>query len=552
MKPRRSLAARGAAVVLAGLLLTFPAPLATAAPIQTTEAASKAKRPSFDVTEATIESIHKAFASRKLTCVELVQAYIDRINAYDKPAEGKLATNAIQTVNNAALTRAAELDRAYAKSKSKSRLSGPLHCIPVLVKDQVETVDMPTTYGSAIFKDFESGRDATIIAKLRAAGAVILAKTNLGEYASGHAGSAFGVCRNPYDLTRSPRGSSCGTGAGIAANYGAVGIAEDTGGSTRLPAAVANAVGLRPTTPLISRFGMMPASPTRDTLGPLTRTVKDAAILTSVIAGYDPNDPLTAYSVGKTPEDGKYEDDLSKSGLKGKRVGIIREPMASDTNPDLPDYARVRAVVDQAYDDLSALGAKVVDPIEVPELRALLSASSAGGETEEATNAYLAQLPHAPVSTFEQIANSPLVTPTRRASLRSALGQTTNDLSYLKAQQAREKLRQTILKVMADNDLDAVVYATIDHEAPVIPDDILTNPDATRGIISASNTSLSPLTGFPALTVPAGFTSTKLPVGIELLGRPFTEETLFQMGYAYEQGTKHRKAPSTTPPLPTP
>ncbi|MCW2886629.1 MAG: amidase [Streptosporangiaceae bacterium] len=549
MKLRQSLAAGGAAVVFAGLLTFSPQP-ATAAPIQRTEAASKAKRPSFDVTEATIESIHKAFASHKLTCVDLVQSYIDRINAYDKPADGKLATNAIQTVNSTALTRAAELDAAYAKS---SRLTGPLHCIPVLVKDQVETADMPTTYGSAIFKGFQSGRDATIITKLRAAGAVILAKTNMGEFASGYAGSAFGVCRNPYDLTRSPSSSSCGTGAGIAANYGAVGIAEDTGGSVRAPAGANNLVGLRPTTPLISRYGMIPATPTRDTLGPLTRTVKDAAIVTSVIAGYDPNDPLTAYSVGRMPADGKYQDHLSKDALKGKRIGVIRETMASDTDPTTPDYARVRAVVDKAYADLSALGATVIDPIVVPNLKTLMSAATDyRGETEEAINAYLKQLPHAPVSSFAQIANSPLVTPTRRAGLRSALGKTTNDPAYLKEMQAREKLRQTMLKVMADNHLDAIAYPVAYHEPPIIPDDILTNPNATNGVLTGTNRYLSPMIGFPALAVPAGFTSTNLPVGIDLLGRPFTEEMLFQVGYAYEQGTKHRKPPSTTPPLPTP
>jgi amidase len=550
VKLRRSLAARGAAVLFAGLFLSFPAQPAIAAPIQRTEAASEAKRPSFDVTEATIDSIHQALASHKLTCTQLVQAYIDRINAYDKAAEGKLATNAIQTINSAALTRAAELDAAYDKS---SRWTEPLHCIPVLVKDQVETVDMPTTYGSAIFKGFQSGRDATVVAKLRAAGAVILAKTNMGEYASGYAGSAFGVCRNPYDLTRSPSSSSCGTGAGIAANYGAVGIAEDTGGSVRGPAGANDLVGLRPTTPLISRYGMMPATPTRDTLGPLTRTVKDAAIVTSVIAGYDPNDPLTAYSVGRMTADGKYEDRLSKDALKGKRIGIIRETMASDTDHTTPDYARVQAVVDKAYSDLSALGASVIDPIVVPNLKTLMSAGTDyRGETEQAINAYLKQLPNAPASSFAQIANSPLVTPTRRAGLQSALGKTTNDLAYLKEMQAREQLRQAMLKVMADNQLDAIAYPVAYHEPTVIPDDILTNPNATNGALTGTNRYLSPSIGFPDLAVPAGFTSTNLPVGIDLLGRPFTEQMLFQLGYAYEQGTNNRKPPSTTPPLPTP
>jgi Asp-tRNA(Asn)/Glu-tRNA(Gln) amidotransferase A subunit family amidase len=550
VKIRRSLATRGAAVLFAGLFLTFPAHPTIAAPIQRNEAASEGKRPSFDVTEATIDSIHQALASHKLTCVQLVQDYIDRINAYDKPAAGKLATNAIQTINSAALSRAAELDAAYAKS---SRWSGPLHCVPVLVKDQVETADMPTTYGSAIFKGFQSGRDATVVAKLRTAGAVILAKTNMGEYASGYSGSAFGVCRNPYDLTRSPSSSSCGTGAGVAANYGAVGIGEDTGGSVRGPAGANDLVGLRPTTPLISRYGMMPATPTRDTLGPLTRTVKDAAIVTSVIAGYDPNDPLTAYSVGRMPADGTYEDHLSKDALKGKRIGIIRETMASDTDPTTPDYARVKAVVDKAYSDLSARGATVIDPIVVPNFKTLMAAGTDyRGETEQAVNDYLKQLPNPPVSSFAQIANSPLVTPTRRAGLQSALGKTTNDLAYLKETQAREQLRQTMLKIMADNHLDAIAYPVAYHEPTVIPQDILTNPNATNGALTGTNRYLSPMIGFPDLAVPAGFTSMNLPVGIDLVGRPFTEQMLFQIGYAYEQGTNHRTPPSTTPPLPTP
>lgn len=550
MKHRRFRTAWSAAAVLAGLFLGFSPQPATAVPVQGTDAVSKATRPSFDVTEATIDSIHKALASHKLTCGQLVQAYIDRINAYDKPAAGRLATNAIQAVNSTALTRAAQLDAGYAKS---SRFTGPLHCIPVLVKDQVETADMPTTYGSAIFKGFRSSRDATIVARLRAAGAIILAKTNMGEYASGYTGSSFGVCRNPYDLTRSPSSSSCGTGAGIAANYGAIGIAEDTGGSVRGPAGANDLVGLRPTTPLISRYGMMPATPTRDTLGPLTRTVKDAAILTSVIAGYDPNDPLTAQSLGKIPADGNYYNHLSKKALKGKRIGIIRETMATDTDPTTPDYARVKIVVDKAYADLARLGATVIDPIVVPNLKTLLSAAmDYRGETEAAVNAYLKQLPHPPVSSFAQIANSPLVTPTRRAGLRTALGKTTDDPAYQQEMQAREKLRQAISKVMADNHLDAIAYPVAYHEPTLIPDDILTNPNATNGALTGTNRYLSPSIGFPDLAVPAGFTSTNLPVGIDLLGRPFTEQTLFQLGYAYEQGTNNRKPPSTTPPLPTP
>ena len=513
--------------------------LAPATAPQFVSAAEPAEATPFAVPEATIDSITAAFAGGNLTCVELVQAYLDRIEAYDQPDTDELTTNAVQTVSETALQQAAELDATYAESGP----TGPLHCIPVLVKDQVETADMPTTYGSAIFEDFTSGRDATVVADLREAGAIILAKTNLGEFASGWAGSAFGLCRNPYDLTRSPSSSSCGTGAGVAANYGAVGIAEDTGGSTRGPAAWNNAVGLRPTTPLISRFGMIPASPTQDTLGPLTRTVKDAALVTNVIAGYDPEDPLTAASVGNVEDD--YADELSADALQGKRIGIIREPMSSDADPTSDSYARVKAVTDQAYADMAALGAEVIDPIEVPNLNELLDIAGEGSaETETAIDAYLADLPNTPVTSFREIATSPLITPTRRSGLLSALNRSTDELAYLQAQQAREQLRQTVLQVMAENDLDAVAYATFDHEPPVIPDDQLVNPEATEDLISGSNRSLSPMLGFPALAVPAGFTTEQLPVGIDLLGRPFDEELLFQLAYAYEQGTMHRVAPT--------
>ena len=205
--------------------------------------------------------------------------------------------NAVQTINPRALQDAERLDTAFAASGPV----GPLHCIPLLVKDQVETSDMPTTYGSAVFKDFIPQRDATIVTRLRRAGAVIVAKTTMGEFASGYLGSAFGAVRNAYDPTRSASGSSGGTGAGVAANFATAGIGEDTGGSIRGPAAVNNLVGLRPTLPLVSRFGMMPARPTTDTLGPIARSVKDAAIVLDAIAGYDADDPVTAYAVGQVP-----------------------------------------------------------------------------------------------------------------------------------------------------------------------------------------------------------------------------------------------------------
>jgi Asp-tRNA(Asn)/Glu-tRNA(Gln) amidotransferase A subunit family amidase len=411
----------------------------------------------------------------------------------------------------------------------------------------VETNDLPTTNGSALFADFISPRNATIVDKIESAGGIVIAKATMGEFASGYAGSAFGFCRNVYDLSRSPAGSSCGTGIGVAASFATVGIAEDTGGSTRGPAAVGNAVGLRPTTPLISRFGLFPASPSRDTLGPLTRTVEDTAILLDVIAGYDPNDPITAYSIGNIPT--TYTASLLVNGLKGMRIGVIREPISTNAEPESEDYAKVKTVIDASLADLRALGAEVIDPVTIPELKSLLDRSNSNYETEVAVNDYLAQLPNSPIKTFREIATSNLIVPTRRASLIEALNRTPEDPAHLAALAARSRLRVAVLKVMADNQLDALVYATFDQQPPLIPSDLLTNPNAetaSRG----SNTRLSPFLGFPALTVPAGFTTDKLPVGLEFLGLPFAESTLIQLGYGYEQGTMHRQPPSTTPPLP--
>ncbi|MGI0149719.1 MAG: amidase family protein, partial [Thermoplasmata archaeon] len=283
----------------------------------------------FTLLEATIADVHSAMSSGRLTCRELVRGYLDRIDAYDKQGPH---LNAIQTINPRALEEADRLDEA----RASRGLVGSLHCIPVLLKDQVETSDMPTTYGSAVFADFVSSRDATIVTKLKSAGAVILAKTTMGEFASRYVGSAFGIIRNPYDPTRNPSGSSGGSGAGIAANFGMVGIGEDTGGSIRGPAAVQSLVGLRPTVPLVSRFGMMPAKPANDTLGPMTRTVEDAAILLEVIAGYDPNDPMTAYAVGQVPD--SYTAFLRKDGLQGARLGIVRDPMDAKTDTASEDY----------------------------------------------------------------------------------------------------------------------------------------------------------------------------------------------------------------------
>ena len=495
----------------------------------------------FELLEATIEDVHAAFQSGVLTCADLVDGYLSRIEAYDTQGP---ALNAIQLVNPRAREEARALDEAYASNG----LTGPLHCVPVLLKDQVETADMPTTYGSAVFAGFMSGRDATIVTRMKDAGAIILAKTNMGEYAFGFVGSAFGMVRNAYDPTRLPSGSSAGTGAAVAANFGLVGIGEDTGGSIRGPAAVHSLVGLRPTTPLVSRYGMMPANPTQDTLGPMTRSVADTAILLDVLAGYDANDPVTAESVGEVPA--SYRALLRDNGLEGARIGVIRESMDPRTDPESDDYAQVRAIIDRALDDMRALGAEIVDAVDIPLIDLVDSTYASNSfETEEATNDYLGGLPNAPVSSLKEIVLTGLVVPSRAATLMNVVGKSTSDVGYLDIMSTKERIRVAVLAAMADAGLDALVHATFDHQTTRIPDDALTSAGSDEGYGRGNNRRLSPLIGFPAITVPAGFTADGLPVGIEFLGREFDEGALLRFAYAYEKATERRRPPETTPAL---
>jgi len=492
----------------------------------------------FEVMETTIAQVHAGFASGKLTCRALVQAYLDRIAAYDKTGP---ALNAIQFVNPRALEQADSLDAVW-RSKSPR---GSLHCVPVLLKDQVETSTMPTTYGSALFKDFVPKRDATIVRRLQGAGAIILAKTTMGEFASRFVGSAFGIVRNAYDPTRNPSGSSGGSASGVAANFGLVGIGEDTGGSIRGPAAVSSLIGLRPTTPLVSRFGMMPANPSQDTMGPITRCVTDAARVLGVIAGYDPDDPATAETVGHVPA--SYLPALKPDALRGVRLGVIRTRRDSAVARAPEEFAKVRVVLEQALADLRKLGAEVVDSFVIPTLTDRRVGNDF--ETEQATDAYLAQHPNAPVKTLKDILLAGTVNPWRARGMMDLVGKRTTDPGYLTVMQQRAALRTQVLKAMADARLDAIVYATYDAPPTPIADDVLTNSRTADAYGRGDNRGLSPTIGFPALTVPAGFTSDALPVGLEFLGRPFTEATLLGYGFAYEQATRHRRPPATTPPV---
>ncbi len=318
------------------------------------------------------------------------------------------------------------------------------------------------------------------------------------------------------------------------------------------------------------RFGMLPANPTQDTMGPMTRTVTDAARVLDVIAGYDANDPVTAYAVGNVPA--TYTATIKTDALRGARIGVLRIPRDSTGRPTADigasrdtasgptkarrdstvranaiAYAKVWPLFERALVDLRAQGAVLVDSLVIPTVRG--ASLSNDFETEEATDAYFAQHPNAPVKTLKEILLVGGVNPWRARSLMAYVGRSTAEAGYGAVMQSRETMRVAVLKLMADHQLDALVYATYDAPPTVIAPDVLTNPRPVDGYGLGDNRSLSPTLAWPAITVPMGFTPDALPAGFEFLGRPWSEPRLFGFAYAYEQATKHRRAPATTPSL---
>jgi Asp-tRNA(Asn)/Glu-tRNA(Gln) amidotransferase A subunit family amidase len=330
----------------------------------------------FRLTDTTVQEVHDAYKSQRLTAHQLVQLYLNRIEAYDKKGPG---LNSIITINPRALQEADELDAAF----KTSGLTGPLHGIPVIIKDQMDAKGMPTTLGSILFKNYFPDRDSFVAEKLRKAGAIILAKTTLGELGGGDThGSLFGSTRNPYALDRTPGGSSGGSGAGISANFATVAVGQEGFASIRRPATWNCVVGIRPTAGLISRSGVFDGWPEiNGSLGPITRTVTDAARLMDVMVGYDPEDSLTAAGVGHVS--GSYTKFLDKNGLRGARIGVLREPMGRYSEPQSQDFAKITAVFNDAMQELKAAGAILVDPIAIPNLNELLN-TRAEGPTERA------------------------------------------------------------------------------------------------------------------------------------------------------------------------
>ena len=525
-----------AASILALSMATFCAAPANA------QAASDKTTP-FNLVETSIDDVHAALKSGRLTAHQLVQGYLDRIDAFDKHGP---TINSIITLNPRALEDADRLDAAF---KSSGPV-GPLHGIPILVKDEIDVAGTPTTLGTVVFKDYRPPRDAFVVEKLRKAGAIILGKTTLSEFAAGDTyGSMFGVTRNPYDLERTVGGSSGGSGAAVAANFSTVALGEETFASIRRPAAWNAIVSLRPTPGLVSRSGMWDGYPTAAAqMGPMARTVRDLAELLDVMVGYDPEDPLTALGIGKV--DGSYTRFLDKDALKGARIGILREPIGVQSDPGSDDFKKVDAAFEKNVAELKSAGAILVDPLVIPDLKMLLAKRASNpAMADEALKLYLARNPNSPFKTRQDIANSPEIDksyPPPKVEQWKKPPAPLNPAAYLAYLEAREQLLLTILKVMADNKLDAIVHKSVEHQPTLIRDGINPPYVNNRGVPTLNTF----LVYAASMTVPSGFTVDNLPVGITFFGRPYDEPILLKLGYAYEQATHHRIPPKTTPALP--
>jgi amidase len=492
----------------------------------------------FDVLETTIEQVHAAYKSGELTCRQLVQMYLDRIERYDKKGP---AINAIISINPDAFKEADRLDSAF----KAGGFVGPLHGIPIIMKDQGDATPMPTTLGSLLFKDYYPDRDAFVVDKLKKAGAIILAKSTLGELGGGDThGSLFGSTKNPYDLERTAGGSSGGSGASVSANFCTVAVGQEGFASIRRPSTWNGVSGMRPTAGLVSRTGVYAGWPSvNGSLGPMARTVTDLAKLLDVMVGYDPDDPVTARGVGHISE--SFTASLDSDGLKGARIGILRESMGYDAEPGTEDFNKVTEVFDRAVADLKTAGAEIIDPVVIPNLRALL-AKRAGShaDDEEGFRNFLSRSKKPPYRSRSEAMQNPdfqkVVKGSRERWQRNPKPEA--HYEYLKA---KEELMTHLLKLMADDRLDAIVHKSVEHQPTFIKDGI-NPPYVDQKGAPHINTFLVYV---PSVVVPAGFTRDKLPAGITFLGRPYSDAEMIKFAFAYEHATRHRRPPSSVTPL---
>jgi Asp-tRNA(Asn)/Glu-tRNA(Gln) amidotransferase A subunit family amidase len=487
----------------------------------------------FRLMEATISETQAALEAGTVTSEDLVNMYLARIDAYDKQGP---AINAMIKLNPHALADARALDA----ERRQGRTRGPLHGIPVVLKDNYDTDDMTTSAASLSLATSIPPDDAYLVRRLREAGAVFLGKTNMHEFAFGITtiSSLGGQTLNPYDLRRNPGGSSGGTGAAVAANFAVFGMGSDTCGSIRIPSSHNSLVGLRVTQGLTSRDGIIPLSLTQDVGGPLARSVEDIAIVLDATSGFDPADPITAVSLEHTPP--SYTHFLTAGRLRGARFGLLTDALIVDAAD-----AEVADVIDSARHELEAQGASVVE-VSIPNYSTVSNTSVITYEFKRDLETYLAATPNAPFKTLQDIVNHPLLWhPSLAGVLNASLANALKQPDYSQRLAGREVFRNAILKVLDDNHLDALIYPTIRQKPILVPS------TAQPG----SNCRVSAQSGLPAISVPVGFTNPEppfndgIPVGMEFLGRAFTEGDLLQIAYSWEQATHVRRVPASTPAL---
>ena len=492
----------------------------------------------FEVVGTTIAQTQAAIRDGRTTCRAIVESYLARIHAYDQTPIDDLRMNSIVTLNPNALAEADACDRNFAATHTLPPLGG----IAVLIKDNYDTEGLQTTGGSLAMKGFIPAHDSTMVARLRAAGAIVLAKTNMAEWAFSPyltASSINGITRNPYDLTRVPAGSSGGTAAAVAANLGESGLGTDTGNSIRGPSSHNDLVGIRPTLGLTSRSGIIPLFANNDVGGPMARTVADAAALLTVVAGPDPSDPITQLDANRPHLD--YTKSLDRHGLRGARIGVFRQYL--DTPTTDPE---IKALTDNALRTLQQEGATIVDPFALPNYPLLLKNIDCG-DFEADLNTYLAQHPNAPFHDLSSIVASGLYLPYIQDEIRSAIAPPKADdrrspCPDVYHDAPKIAFRNALLAAMAKDHLDAIVYPTWSNAPRKVND--IKSPAGDNSQI------LSPQTGFPAITVPMGFTHGTLPSGLTFLGPTFSEATLIRYAYDFEQTLQQRKDPPLFPPLP--
>ncbi|MDE2806335.1 MAG: amidase [Gemmatimonadota bacterium] len=489
------------------------------------------------VVEATIAGVQEAIFSGRTTCRMVVQAYLDRIDAYEE------RINAITVVNPAALDRADELDAALGAGDEP----GPLFCVPMLVKDNFDTQDMITTAGSIALANSIPPDDAFMVRRIREAGAIVVAKTNMAEWAFSarqSVSSSFDTTRNAYALDRVPAGSSGGTASGVAANFGLIGLGSDTGNSIRGPSSRLALVGIRSTIGLTSRDGVVPLSFDRDIAGPMGRTVEDVVRVFNVVAGYDPADPYTEAGRGRQEDD--YATFLDADGLQGARIGVLRALVDTED----ADSAVV-AVFEQSLTELAGLGAEIVDPFDFDVQAQLDRENMFCSRFRYDMHVYLGSLGDAaPITDVVQVLETGQYSDYVENSLRRAedspldVHPADRDPScpdYLE-NEGRQAYLADLVAAMDAAAVDALVYPSwLSPPAHI---------DRGREEYSGDNSQrVAPATGMPAITVPMGFTDDTHPAGLQILARPWAEGLLFRFAYAYEQGTGHRRPPPGFPEL---